>query len=586
MFVRTSSRRNKDGATVRYLQLAHNQWDPASKSSKMKVLYNFGRAEEVDRAGIERLIASLARLLDTPALSGASEPGEGLTFCESRPLGGAWALDGLWSRLGIGTAIRRLLGGTRRDAETTERVLFALVANRALAPSSKLAAASWIGEDVHIPGLAATSDDACYRAMDWLVGAEEQLARTVYASVADLLNLEVDLLFFDTTSTYFETDEADAPIWRDTRGHLVDVTDDPARDPGAGTDEESGSLEPPAGAVRQAGFRAYGKSKDHRDDLPQVVIGMAVTRTGIPVRVWSWPGNTTDSALIRQVKADMRDWNLSRIVWVADRGFASAENRRYLQRAGGGYILGERLRSGSAEATAALSRQGRYRDVTDGLRVKEVRLGDHERFVIAHNPDTAVRDAAVRADMLDRLRETIADTDKLTVTKRAELRGVLSTKPGLNRYLRVTPGGLLRVDAKAIAAEAKLDGKYLLRTNEPHLSAEDIALGYKQLLEVERGWRDMKQILDLRPVHHRLEDRIRAHVLLCWLALLLIRIVETTTDQTWTTTRRELQRLHVGHFTGPAGTYRQTTALTPAQRSILTRLDVTPPPRILELTAG
>ena len=129
----------------------------------------------------------------------------------------------------------------------------------------------------------------------------------------------------------------------------------------------------------------------------------------------------------------------------------------------------------------------------------------------------------------------------------------------------------------------KLDGKYLLRSNDPHLSAEDIALGYKQLLEVERGWRDMKQILDLRPVHHRLEDRIRAHVTLCWLALLLIRIAETTTDQTWNNLSRELQRLHVGYFTGPAGTYHQTTQATPAQRHILTQLDLAAPPRILQL---
>src|SRR3990170_2025230 len=145
----------------------------------------------------------------------------------------------------------------------------------------------------------------------------------------------------------------------------------------------------------------------------------------------------------------------------------------------------------------------------------------------------------------------IENSDRLSPTRRAELRGVISTKPGLNRFLRVTPGGLLRIDAKAIAAEEKLDGKYLLRTNDPHLSAEDIALGYKQLLEVERGWRDMKQILDLRPVHHRLEDRIRAHVILCWLGLLLIRIIETHTGDTWHNIRRELQRLHVGYFTGP-----------------------------------
>ena len=144
-------------------------------------------------------------------------------------------------------------------------------------------------------------------------------------------------------------------------------------------------------------FRTWGKSKDHRDDLPQVVIGMAVTRDGIPVRVWCWPGDTSDSALIRQVKDDMRDWCLSKVIWVADRGFTSAENRRYLRKGGGSYIIGEKLRSGSADAAAALSRQGRYKDVAQNLKVKEVRISDDERFVICFNPEAAERDAAVRA---------------------------------------------------------------------------------------------------------------------------------------------------------------------------------------------
>ncbi len=417
---------------------------------------------------------------------------------------------------------------------------------------------------MHIRGLGEVSDDACYRAMDWLIDVEAELAKIVYAQVADLLNLEVDLLFFDTTSTYFELDEADEPVGRDECGRLVG-------EHGEGAE---------AAAAQQAGFRTYGKSKDHRDDLPQVVVGMAVTRTGIPVRVWCWPGNTADSALIRQVKADMRDWNLSRVVWVADRGFTSGENRRYLQRAGGGYILGEKLRSGSAEAAAALAR---YQQVADNLRVKQVRLDDGDRFVIAHNPEAAEHDAAVRTKLLARLEEMITGSDELTKTKRAELRGVISTKPGLNRFLRITAGGLLRIDAQAIAAEEKLDGKYLLRTNDSHLSAEDVALGYKQLIEVERGWRDMKHILDLRPVHHRLEDRIRAHVVLCWLALLLIRIAETTAGDSWHQMRQELQRMHVGYFTGPAGSYHHTTEATPAQRRILSTLHTQPPPRILQL---
>ena len=155
--------------------------------------------------------------------------------------------------------------------------------------------------------------------------------------------------------------------------------------------------------------------------------------------------------------------------------------------------------------------------------------------------------------------------------------------PGLNRYLRITPTGLLRIDRKKINAEANLDGKYLLRCSDPHLSAEDIALGYKQLLEVERGWRDMKTILDLRPVYHRLEERIRAHVILCWLALLLVRIIETTTGDTWNRVRDDLQQLHLGTFTGPAGTFRQRTELTNAQRDLLAKLGIAAPKKIIEL---
>ena len=551
---------------MRYLHLAHNQWDQAAGRSVPKILYGFGREDQLDRAAIKRLVAALSGLLEPADALAATVGGGGLAFVESRPLGGAYVLDGLWQRLGIDTVMAKLLTGRRLDPRA-ERVLFGLVANRALAPSSKLAAATWISHDVHIDGLPATSDDACYRAMDWLHEVTPALEREVFWQLASLLDLEVDLLFFDTTSSYFELDEPDEPVARDERGQVLPQTQ-----------TETGD-----GDGKLAGFRSYGKSKDHRDDLPQIVIGMAVTRTGIPVRVWCWPGNTTDSALIRQVKHDLRDWTLARVIWVADRGFASAENRRYLRKGNHHYIIGEKLRSGSAEAAAALSRQGRYQEVAGNLRVKEVRIAEDERFVICYNPDQADRDAAVRTRLVAQLEETIAGADKLSATKRAELRGVISTKPGLHRYLRVTPGGLLRIDKHAIKTETNLDGKYLLRSSDPHLATEDIALGYKQLLEVERGWRDMKQIIDLRPIYHRLEDRIRAHVILCWLALLLVRVAETTTGQTWPTLRRDLDRLHVGTFTGPAGTFRQRTDLTKAQQDIFAKLQLPPPKQIIEL---
>jgi len=573
MYVKTSVRKTKTGE-VRYLQLAHNEWDAARGRAVPKVIYGFGREDQLDKDAVRRLVASLSRLLEPgdvpPAVDGDLE------FCESRPYGGAYVLDQLWQRLGIGAILAGLASSGRgrpRDAATAERVLFGLVANRALAPSSKFAAAEWMSRDVHVDGMGEVSDDACYRAMDWLHDVRGELEKQVYFQVADLLNLQVDLLFFDTTSTYFEAAEADEEVARDWRGEK------PAGQEHAGGDGE----ENPAG--KPAGFRAYGKSKDSRDDLPQIVIGLAVTREAIPVRVWCWPGNTADSALIRQVKKDMRDWSLGRVIWVADRGFTSKENRKFLQQGGGAYIIGEKLRSGSAEAQAALSRQGRYKTVAGNLQVKEVRLPDAgDRFIICFNPDQCVRDAAVRASLISALEEMITGSDQLSATKRAELRGKISTMPGPNRFLRVTPGGLLRVDKARAKAEENLDGKYLLRSADPSMSAEDIAAGYKQLLEVERGWRDMKSVLDLRPVYHRLEERIRAHVILCWLALLLVRVAENHTGQTWPAMRRELQRIAIGTFTGPAGTFRQRTEITKTARDLLTALKIDAPRKICELS--
>jgi|SRR5215469_2567048 len=564
MYLRATPRRNKDGSEVRYLQLAHNVWDPQKRRSTVQVVYNFGREDNVSRQALERLVASVTRFLDPDAALAASA--DGLEFTESRPLGGTWALDAIWSRLGIGREMRRLLKGRKRD-DKAERILFALVANRALAPSSKLAASRWISEDVLVTGLAEASDDACYRAMDWLLEIREDLEKKVFDSLVTLLDLEVDVLFFDTTSTYFVTEDEDEPVARDGRGYPLASEN---------TESDDGEEQEPAP------FRTWGKSKDHRGDLPQVIIGMAVTRDGIPVRVWCWPGDTNDSALIRQVRDDMREWVLSKIIWVADRGFTSAENRRYLRKGGGSYIIGEKIRSGT-DAAAALSRQGRYKDVAGNLKVKEVKIAEDERFIICFNPEAAERDAAVRAKMIALLEDAIKDSDQLSEARRGEIRGVISTKPGLKRYLRVTPGGLLRVDAPKAKAEENLDGKYLLRTADPKLTAEDIATGYKQLLEVERGWRDMKQVIDLRPVFHRREDRIRAHVLLCWLALLLARIAENACDDTWPELRRELDKIHIGTFTGPAGTFRQRTEITKRQRAILKALDIEAPPRIYQL---
>ena len=346
----------------------------------------------------------------------------------------------------------------------------------------------------------------------------------------------------------------------------------------------------------RSSLRRHGHSKDHRPDLPQVVIGLAVTREGIPVRVWVWPGNTNDMSVVSQVKNDLRGWRLGRAVWVVDRGFSSDENLKALTQGGGAWIAGERLRDGSPDAQAALARQGRYRTVRDNLRVKEVTVGDGDaakRFIICHNPLEAARHKAAREEHIGRVqaeldrinrRRARTATGKKAATGHSKAECALRDHPTLGRYLRQTTTGRLVIDRARIAAEERLDGKYLLSTSDPALSAEDVALGYKNLLEAERAFRDLKTGLRLRPVFHRLDERIAAHVLICWLALLLIRVAERATGQTWRTIARELQRLHLVTLAGTAGQVQQTTPPTDAQQRLLSALKIDPPPRVTALT--
>jgi transposase len=275
------------------------------------------------------------------------------------------------------------------------------------------------------------------------------------------------------------------------------------------------------------------------------------------------------------------------VIWCLDRGFNSQDNRRYLQRGGGHYIVGEKLRSDAPEAAAALARQGRYRTVAGNLRVKQVRVGEGtaaDRFVICHNPDRARYDAATRDQLITRLQAEIAESDQLAPAKRRERYGALATKPAFKRFLRLTPTGKLRIDKAAISKEANFDGKFLLRTSDESLSADDIAQGYKGLFEAERGWRDLKSTIDLRPVYHHREDRIRAHIQLCWLALLLLRVTETETGDTWRNIRNQLDRIHLVTMATTSGTVSQRTELTASHRQILSSLKLPEPSRFYEFT--
>lgn len=548
MYVRTISRKNKDGSTVTYIQLAHNVWDKEKGHAKAQVIYSFGRADELDLEAIRRLVKSLCRFLtpeDALKAQARLEGGfGGLEFIKSFPMGGAYILRKIWERLGLHNVIVKSLNG-REFSSPVEWAIFAMVANRALSPDSKRAVEEWVREDVWLGNPEPIALQHLYRAMDFLLENEELIQREVFFATANLLNLEVDLLFFDTTSTYLEIDEED-----------------------------------------EDGLRKHGLSKDRRPDLPQIVIGLAVTREGIPVRCWVLPGNTQDMNTVEMVKRDLKGWKLSRCIYVMDRGMNSEENRIILQKAGGHYILGERMRDAHGNYKEAISCGGRYHEVRENLKVKEVIIGEGERrrrFVVVYNPEQAKKDKDTRERTLKKIEESLKalGEQKRKIHKKTVC--ALLSHRSMGRYLKQLKSGKIKIDRKKVKAEVALDGKYLLTTSDDSLTPEDVALGYKQLIEVERAFRTLKTTLELRPIYHRKDERIKAHVLLCFLALLLARIIELETGLTWDKIRSVMERLHLGEFKTKDGRILQRTELISEQANILKKLNFSPPPKLFKI---
>ena len=582
MYVRVSRRKNKDGSVVEYAQLAHNYRDPDTGRCKPRILYNFGRREHVDEDALRRLVNSINRFLgpddELKGQLGSQSAGD-LEFVESRPMGAGWLLLGLWERLGIGGELVRI-AKTKRVAnpEAVAGRIFAMVANRALEPLSKHATPDWLAGDVYVPGVPEdVYDEQLYRAMDFLLEASDELQKRVFFSTADLLNLEVDLLLYDTTSSYFEMEDDD--VERAERAEQW-----AAYDKGEGPEPRRSRPQ----VVNEPPLRMKGYSRDKRPDVAQVVVGLAVTRQGIPVRCWVWPGNTNDASTVAEVKQSLAGWRLNRVVWAVDRGMVSEDNLTELRRGGAHYIAGMKVRSGAADVEAALARPGRFKKVRDNVEVKEVEVGEGEnrkRFVVVRNPAQVARDQEKREQ---KLAQVEAEIDRLNRQRPKDEKGrqqhsvavcALKSHPTKGRFVRELTSGQLRIDRAAVKEEERLDGKYLLITSDDSLSPEDVALGYKQLAEVEAAWRSLKSDLDLRPMNHRKADRIRAHVLLCWLALLLVRVTEVTCEEKWWRVRQHMNRMHRGVFETPAGRFVQVTQPTNLQRRYLKALQVPAPPR-------
>jgi hypothetical protein len=562
MYLRETRQKRADGSLITHLQLAESVWNPRKKRSEVRIVYNCGRADDAQTAARLRILAHSILKRCAPEEIVAQDPQWRLL--DTWPYGALYVLEALWKRLGIADIIADQLRGRKLDF-AVERALFAMVANRACAPCSKLYCyEQWLREDVRIEGTESLALHHLYRAMDILEAHKEGIEHALYFRLADLLNLDVELIFYDTTSLHFAIDEID-------QGHGVD-------------DLVEGSMA--AGSKVYKAPRKRGMSKNGRFDAPQIVIGLAVTRDGLPVRHWVFPGNTVDVTTVGQVKDDLKGWKLSRCVFVGDAGMVSQENLKRLSASGGKYILCLPMRRGDEVTTEVLQRPGRFQTVSENLRVKEVLVGEGERrrrYVVCHNPQEEKRQRAHRRQVLYELEAELASLKEVRGESHSKRVCQLRASHRYGRYLRLTKGGLLRIDAAKRRAAEQLDGKFVVYSNDDSLTPADLALGYKQLQRIEEAWRTLKSGLQVRPVYHWAVHRIHAHVTLSVLALLLERVVEQACGDTWRNIRAAVEQIKLAQLLSPHGEMWQVTEPAPKAVNHLKCLELKNPPAILHL---
>jgi hypothetical protein len=563
MYLRETRQKRADGSLVTHLQLAESVWNPHKKRSEVRIVYNCGRADDSQSA--ERLRTLARSILKRCAPEEIVEQAPQWRLIDAWPYGALYVLEAIWHRLGLAEIMAQQLAYSKVDF-AVERALFAMVANRACAPSAKrYCYDQWLREDVRIDQTDTLALHHLYRAMDLLEAHKEDIEKALYFRLADLLNLDVELSFYDTTSLHFEIDEIDQG---DGEDDLVE-----------------GSLA--AGSKTYKAPRKRGLSKNGRSDAPQIVIGLAVTRDGLPVRHWVFPGHTVDVSTVAQVKDDLRGWKLSRCVFVGDAGMVSQENLKTLSQSGGKYILCMPMRRGDEVTHEVLQRPGRYQKVSDTLRVKEVVVGEGERrrrYVVCHNLEEEKRQRAHRRQVLYELEAELSSLQEVRGERHSKRVCQLRASRRYGRYLRLTKGGLLRIDAAKRRSEAQLDGKFVVHSNDDSLTPADLALGYKQLQRVEEAWRTRKSGLRLRPVYHWAVHRIHAHVALGVLALLLERVIEQACGDTWRNIRADLNQIKLAQLLSPHGEVWQVTEPSPEAANHLKSLEIKNPPAILHLT--
>ncbi len=507
--------RVKKSGKYQYLQIVEN--NKIKGKVKQRVIATIGRLDQLqDKGRVETLIRSLSRFSEKAMLilTGHSDP-HALTV----KIGPTLIFERLWEQSGIKAALHRLLQGRKFEFDV-ERAIFLTVLHRLMSSGSDRYCDRW-RRDYAIAGTEHIELHHLYRAMGCL---GEPLADQSSASdfaprcnkdliEEDLFNMwrdlftGLELVFFDTTSIYFEGEGGES--------------------------------------IGKRGF-----SKDHRPDLKQMVVAVVINDEGRPICCEMWPGNTTDVSTLKTISQQMRRrFNIQRFCIVADRGMISAGNLEYLEADDQiGYILGTRMRKDKEVQQQVLTCGGRYREVhpvgakakdPSPLKVKEVRLADR-RYIVCLNERQAVKDKLTREAIIAALEEKIPRGPKALVGNK-----------GYRKYIKMEKNSA-RIDFKKVKTEARFDGKWVLRTNTD-LTADKVALKYKELWQVERVFRDVKSILDTRPIFHKCDDTIRGHVFCSFLALILRKELERCLEKAghvfeWSHIKQDLKALQETHI--------------------------------------
>lgn len=559
MYLRSTKRQNKDGSSVEYYQLAHNERHPKTRKPVAKIIHNFGRADQLDRQELVRLCHSIARvcgLIVTDPYDesvGSSEKasvslGDKLTIRQTLALGCPLVIEALWERLGLKKTLQDVARAVGAQMGY-ERALLAMVANRLCDPDSKLGVWDRWLSTVYLPSCQGLKLRQMYEAMDLLHAHAEQVEKTVFFQTADLFNLEVDLIFYDTTTASFS----------------IDAEDEPERHP-------------------NATLRKFGHSKEGFW-APQVLVALAVTREGVPVRSWVLPGNIADVSTVEMVRSDLRGWNLGRAMFVADAGMNSEDNRTELARACGKYLLACRMANVTEIKRDVLSKRGRYTVFKDNLHAKEVIVGDGERrkrYILCYNPKEAERQRQHRQMTIQLLEQELESHKDRSATAQWAIELLASRR--FKRYLRILKSGQVRIDRNAVREAEAYDGKWVIETNDDTISLEDAACGYKGLMVIERCFRSLKRTqIKMTPMYHWASRRIESHVKICVLALLIERIAELACGKPWQRIRGALEKLQVTEFLDLNHRVLMRNELAADTRKMLKLLKITPPRQVIHL---